>query len=571
MPLPQQKRKMLGEMLIAEGVLSKEQLQSALDEQRRHGGRIGRILKTLNFVTEEDIIKVLGRQMGIQHVLLASVIVDPDVVKILPETLARRYQCLPLYKNDQVLTLAMIDPLNVFAIDDIRRATGVEIQPVVTSEADLLKAIDRYYSGSVHIEEAVKEAGAEFTQADATAVEDPVIDLQRMGEDAPVVRLVNTIIAQAVRDGASDIHIEPDTDALRVRYRVDGLLHDVMSSPRNLQAGVTSRLKIMADLDIAEKRVPQDGRIQTRMADREIDIRLSTLPTIFGEKVVMRILDKSSGVPRLEDTGFSPEMLAGLQRNLRRSYGLILVTGPTGSGKTTTLYAALGAILSPERNIVTVEDPVEYQLKRINQVQVNAKVGLTFATGLRSILRQDPDVVMVGEIRDRETATIAIQAALTGHLVLSTLHTNDAPGAVTRLVDIGVEPYLVASSLSCVVAQRLVRRICPRCRQPFTPPPDLLKRLFGATGPPADATFYKGAGCGECRQTGYTRRLGIFEFLQIEDALRERIAAKASGVELRQMADRTGFVDLRADGFKKVMAGITTAEEVLRVTQDFDE
>ncbi|HEY5594634.1 MAG TPA: ATPase, T2SS/T4P/T4SS family, partial [Nitrospiria bacterium] len=368
MPLPQQKRKMLGEMLIAEGLISREQLERALAEQKLHGGRIGVIFRGMGFVTEEDIIKVLGKQMGIQPVTLSSIIIDPDVVKIIPETMARRHQVIPLFKKDRMLTLAMVDPLNVFAIDDLRRATGMEIQPVVSSETEVMKAIDRFYGGTSTMEEAAKEADV---QGYGVMPDDQVIDLQRVGDDTPMIKLVNTVISQAVREGASDIHIEPDADVLRIRYRVDGILREVMTPPRNLQAGVVSRIKIMADLDIAEKRVPQDGRIQMKVGEKEVDIRLSTLPTIFGEKIVMRLLDKSGILLGLEDLGLTADILVRFEKMIRRPYGLLLVTGPTGSGKTTTLYAALNRISSIERNVITIEDPVEYQIKYINQVQVN--------------------------------------------------------------------------------------------------------------------------------------------------------------------------------------------------------
>lgn len=565
MPLPQQKRKMLGEMLIAEGLLSKEQLERALTEQKQHGGRIGSILKGLGFVTEEDIIKVLGKQLGIQHVVLANVIIDPDLLKVIPETLARRYQVMPISKRDKALTVAMVDPLNVFAIDDIRRLAGLDIHPVVSTEGDLLKAIDRFYSSKPTMEEAARDMDMEgYGQTTG----EQVVDLEKIADDTPVIKLVNTMIMQAVRDGASDIHIEPDQDLLRIRYRVDGMLHEVMSIPKHLHAGVISRIKIMADLDISEKRVPQDGRIQMRIGEKDIDLRLSTLPTIFGEKIVMRLLDKSSIKLGLGEIGFSSDTFKRFSGMIRRPYGLILVTGPTGSGKTTTLYAALNSINSIDKNIITIEDPVEYQLKVVNQVQVYPKVGVTFATGLRSILRQDPDIIMVGEIRDRETATIAIQAALTGHLVLSTLHTNDAAGAIVRLVDMGAEPFLVASSLLCVVAQRLIRRICPRCKKAYQPPNDLLISLGVKK---VDISFMKGEGCQECRSTGYAGRDGIYELLAIDEGIRNLIVSKASSSAIRSQAISNGFVTLRAEGIKKALKGQTTVEEVLRVTQEVEE
>jgi len=510
---------------------------------------------------------------------------------------ARRHQLIPLYKKDRTLTLAMVDPLNVFAVDDIRRLTGMEIEPVVSSETEIMKAIDRFYSMTGTMEEAVRTFDVRRAKPDRRTglnrrrgdmlVEDQFfidaqgtelafgeegISLETIAEDAPVVKLVNTMIAQAVREGASDIHIEPDAEVLRIRYRVDGILREVMTPPRNLQAGVVSRIKIMANLDIAEKRVPQDGRIQMKVGAKDIDIRLSTLPTIFGEKLVMRLLDKSSVLLGLEELGPTTDILAKFEKMILRPYGLLLVTGPTGSGKTTTLYAALNRISSVERNVVTIEDPVEYQLKYINQVQVNTKAGVTFANGLRAILRQDPDVVMVGEIRDTETATIAVQAALTGHLVLSTLHTNDAAGAVARLLDMGAEPFLVASSLIGVMAQRLVRKVCVHCKGPFTPTPDLIKslNLEKLMSGKREFRLVKGTGCQACRNTGYSGRIGIYELLPIDEAVRNLIVSKASSNTIRNQAVQAGFTGLRLHGLAAALKGLTTLEEVLRVTQEVE-
>jgi type IV pilus assembly protein PilB len=560
---------MLGEMMISEGLLSREQLDRALSEQKLHGGRIGTILRSMGFVTEEEIIKVLGKQMGIQPVTLSSIIIDPDVVTIIPETLARRHQVIPVFKKNRTLTLAMVDPLNVFAIDDLQRATGMEILPVVTSETELMKAIDRFYSATSTMEEAAKEADL---QGYGVMPEEQVIDLQRIGDDTPMIKLVNTMIAQAVREGASDIHIEPDAEVLRIRYRVDGMLREVMNPPRNLQAGVVSRIKIMADLDIAEKRVPQDGRIQMKVGEKDVDIRLSTLPTIFGEKLVMRLLDKGSVLLGLEEMGLSTDTLKTFEKMIRRPHGLLLVTGPTGSGKTTTLYAALNRISSIEKNVITIEDPVEYQLKYINQVHVNPKVGITFANGLRSILRQDPNVIMVGEIRDTETVSIAIQAALTGHLVFSTLHTNDAAGAVARLLDMGAEPFLVASSFIGVMAQRLVRKVCAHCKVPYIPPADQVKSLDleKLLDGRKEVRLVKGAGCPQCRNTGYSGRIGIYELLPIDEAIRNLIVAKASSSAIRNRAVQSGFIGLRPQGLAAAVKGITTVEEVLRVTQEIE-
>lgn len=603
-------------MLIEEGLLTRAQLDNALSEQRKHSGRLGSILKNLGYVTDQDIIKVLGKQMGIQHQSLSSVVIDQDSVKLIPETLARRHQTIPLFKKNNVLTVAMVDPLNVFAIDDLKQTTGLEIEPVVSTEADVLKAIDRFYSVTSSVEEVLKgmedyrvgperrtgferrgEGDRRFGEgseegpywidpqgqsvpsarrpsttatpaAGMTAGDEVIQELQRVAEDAPIIKLVNIIIAQAVREGASDIHVEPEEEMLRVRYRVDGVMHEVMSPPRNLHAGVTSRIKIMADLDIAERRIPQDGRLRMRVGEKIIDIRLSTLPTVFGEKIVMRLLDKQSVLFGLEELGLDPDHLAKFKVMIQKPYGLILVTGPTGSGKTTTLYAALNTINSVEKNIVTIEDPVEYQLKGITQVHVNLKVGVTFAAGLRSILRQDPDIIMIGEIRDRETATIAVQAALTGHLVLSTLHTNDAPGAIARLIDIGVEPFLIASSLSGVVAQRLVRKICTHCKKSYTPDPGLLKDL-GLQG--KKLSFLRGEGCQECRGSGYSGRVAIFELLAMDESIRQLTVSRASASQIRTKAREAGFKQLRHDGLVKAVSGQTTLEEVFRVTQEIEE
>jgi type IV pilus assembly protein PilB len=603
MTAPSLKRRKLGELLIADGQLTEEQLNQALSYQHRHGGRLGAILLKMGFVTEEAMIKMLGSQMGIAHMEPSDVIIEQAVIKLVPEQMARRYQVLPVAKKDRVLTLAMADPLNVFAIDAVRQATGLEVQPVVSREQEVLKAINRYYSITSSMERVVKTLDDQHTGQDRRAQGerrsevsfDESYQVDELGdmtlirelrsvvgelkaEDAPVIKFVNMMIAQAVREGSSDIHLEPDSDVLRIRYRIDGLLREVLTSPRHLQAGVTSRIKIMANIDIAEKRIPQDGAIQIKVGKKEMDIRVSTLPTVFGEKVVMRLLDKSNVLLGLEESGMAARHVVPFRKLIRRPYGLILVTGPTGSGKSTTLYGALQEINSIDKNIVTVEDPVEYQLPVINQVQVNAKAGVTFASGLRSILRQDPDVIMIGEIRDKETATIAIQAALTGHLVFSTLHTNDAPSAVTRLIDMGVEPFLIASTLSGVVAQRLVRRVCERCKSPYDPPADLLSNLelngaknLGLNGEQEGLTFMRGKGCQECRQTGYARRMGIYELLIMDDHLRAMVIARATSREIQLQAKKTGFMTIREDGLLKAAHGHTTLEEVLRVTQEIEE
>ncbi|MBI3621365.1 MAG: Flp pilus assembly complex ATPase component TadA [Nitrospirae bacterium] len=603
MTTPSLKRRKLGELLIADGQLTEEQLNQALAYQHRHGGRLGAILLKMGFVTEEAMIKMLGSQMGIAHIEPSDIVIEQSVIKLVPEQMARRYQVLPVARKERVITLAMADPLNVFAIDAVRQATGLDVQPVVSREQEVLKAINRYYSITSSMERVVKTLDDQRTGQDRRSQSDrrsetsldesyQVDELGDMtlirelrsvvgelkAEDAPVIKFVNMMIAQAVREGTSDIHLEPDSDVLRIRYRVDGLLREVLTSPRHLQAGVTSRIKIMANIDIAEKRIPQDGAIQIKVGKKDLDIRVSTLPTVFGEKVVMRLLDKSNVLLGLEESGMAERHVVPFRKLIRRPYGLILVTGPTGSGKSTTLYGSLQEINSIDKNIVTVEDPVEYQLKIINQVQVNSKAGVTFASGLRSILRQDPDVIMIGEIRDKETATIAIQAALTGHLVFSTLHTNDAPTAATRLIDMGVEPFLIASTLSGVVAQRLVRRVCQRCKSPYEPQADLLKNLnlngaqpSSLNGAQAGETFMHGKGCQECRQTGYAGRMGIYELLILDDALRTQIIARATAREIQIQAKKSGFMTLREDGLLKAAHGRTTLEEVLRVTQEIEE
>lgn len=568
MALPLQKKKMLGEMLIAEGIITRGQLERTLAEQKLHGGRLGVILRNLGYVTEEAIIKVLGKQMGIPHMSLDNVIVEPDIAKMIPETVARRYQAIPLYKKENVITVAMVDPLNVFAIDDIRRITGSDIQTVVSTERDILKAIDRFYSVSASMQDAIKDFASQAA-AEEGDEERPIALEAKAADETPVIKLVNMMITQAVKDGASDIHVEPDEKATRIRYRVDGILHEVMNPPKHLQSGISSRIKILASLDISEKRVPQDGRLNMNVGEKSLDIRVSTLPTIFGEKVVMRLLDKGAILPSLEEIGFSTAALNKFKKMITKPYGFILVSGPTGSGKTTTLYSALNIINSMEKNIITIEDPVEYQLKLVNQVQINPKAGVTFATGLRSILRQDPDIIMVGEVRDKETAVIAIQAALTGHLVFSTLHTNDAPGAIARLVDMGIEPFLIASSLMVVVGQRLVRKVCQKCKKAYKPTAELLKELEISEA--SDITFVEGAGCQNCRGTGYSGRIALFEVLIIDEAIRNLIIAKASTTTIRAAAFKTGFTGLREEGLDKAIKGITTLEEVLRVTQEIVE
>lgn len=550
----------LGDILIENGLITREQLEEALRVQRRTGRRLGRILVDLGYVTEDVILEVLEYQLGIPRVSLADITPDAELVKSFPEPLVRRHKVVPVKKEGNRVMVALADPLNVVAIDDLRVATGYDVYPVMATEREIEEAIERFF-GPAGVQRAVQEV----------AVGMPAEEEQRAGAeeaaavDAPVVRLVNSLIEGAINQKASDIHIEPQENRVRVRYRIDGVLREVMSLPTRIQAAVISRIKIMAGMDIAEKRIPQDGRVQMKYADREIDIRISTMPTVFGEKAVLRLLDKSVALLKLDQLGFSPDNLARFQNLIKSAYGMLLLTGPTGSGKTTTLYAVLNELNGPEKNIITIEDPVEYSLPGINQTGVNPKAGLTFAVGLRAILRQDPDIVMVGEIRDRETAEIAVRAATTGHLVLSTLHTNDAAGAFTRLIDMGIEPFLVAPSVLGVVAQRLVRVICSRCRTAYTVEPGAPERAFLGAPDEQPLTLYRGRGCGACGHTGYRGRTSIQEVLAVTKEIRALINARAPADRIRQQAVEEGMVPLKEDGIRKVLQGITTVDEVVRV------
>ncbi|MBI5026325.1 MAG: Flp pilus assembly complex ATPase component TadA [Nitrospirae bacterium] len=557
------KKKPIGELLVEAGAINREQLNKALEEQRTKKGRLGEILVDLGFISEDTLVEFLGKQLGIQSVDLRKVTIDPDVVNLIPESLARRFNVIPAFRTGEDLTLAMLDPLDIVAIDEIRKFTGLYVQPVAVTERAITKAIEKYYRVTGTMEEVIKDMG----EAGYFMEEERAAAIEATAEETPVVRLVNLMITQAVRDRASDIHIEPDKDILRVRYRVDGILHEVMTPPKHLHAGLVSRLKILSNINIAEKRIPQDGRFPINIEGKQLDVRVSTLPALFGEKVVMRLLEKTEGLVELSELGFSVNGLEIFEKLIRRPYGFILSTGPTGSGKTTTLYSAIKAILTKEKNIVTLEDPIEYNISTINQVQVNPKAGLTFASGLRAILRQDPDIIMVGEIRDVETAGIAIHAALTGHLVLSTLHTNDAVGAIARLLDMGTEPFLISSSLIGVTAQRLVRKVCPFCKETYRAPSGIMHELNITR----EVNLVRGRGCKECRETGYLGRDGLFEVLPITEALRGLIVAKSPSSQLRAQAIKEGFQTLRQEGLRTALNGITTLEEVLRVTQEIEE
>ena len=552
--------KQLGSVLVESGLITSDQLAEAQGLQRQTGRSLGRVLIEKQYVSERDLVRALADQIGMPFVDLTEYDIDARAATSVSDSLTTRHTVLPIGYDGGKLVVAMSDPANVFALDDIRTVTGMDITPVVATKEDILEAIKRFSSMADEIE----ALGADL--ADPTDDDQALGDLKAVTEEAPIVKFVNLLISQAVNDGASDIHIEPAERDLRVRYRIDGVLHEVMRSPKSIQAGVVSRLKIMAEVDIAERRVPQDGRISLAVQGKKIDLRFSTLPTVYGEKVVMRILDKSSIMLELSDLGFREENHKRYEESYRKPYGMILVTGPTGSGKSTTLYATLNVVSRPEVNIVTVEDPVEYQLPGINQVQVNKKVGLTFGGALRSILRQDPDVVLVGEMRDRETAQIGVEAALTGHLVLSTLHTNDAASALTRLTEMGVEPFLVSSAADCVLAQRLARRVCKKCMQMERVDRAILKEA----GFPDDIVDEQpevpvAMGCSACSNTGYRGRMAVHEVMSVTEEIERLCVARASSDDVKRVAIEQGMRTLREDGLAKVLDGMTTIEEIGRV------
>jgi type IV pilus assembly protein PilB len=554
-------RQPLGEMLLTEGLITQAQLDAALKAQAERGLPIGQLLVEDGAVTEAVLMGALARQLGLEFVDLAEYPIDRGAVALLPEAMARRILALPVTWAEDRLVVAMADPGNVLAVDDMRAVTGAEITIVVATRTQLSEAIDRFHRLDSEVDEVAQIAAEELGDDDEALTPEAV-------EDAPIVKFVNLLIAQAVADRASDIHVEPTEHDLRIRFRVDGVLHEVMHSPRSIQGGVISRLKVMADINIAERRIPQDGRISLNVAGKAIDLRVATLPTVYGEKVVMRILDKTRAQLSLADLGFHPAVLPRFEACFRKPYGTILVTGPTGSGKSTTLYATLNVLNSADKNVITVEDPVEYRLPGVNQVQVNPKAGLTFASALRSILRSDPDIVLVGEIRDRETATIAVEASLTGHLVLSTLHTNDAASTPMRMVEMGVEPFLVVSALDCVVAQRLARKLCDRCREEYEPTHAELTEagwpaaLLKAEGPPS---LYRAIGCAACSRTGYRGRLAIHEVMVMSEEISRMVVERYSSDDIKKTALSQGMLTLREDGLVKVAQGKTTLEELFRV------
>jgi general secretion pathway protein E len=563
-------RPLLGAILEHKFALPEAKLLEALNIQQNKGGRLGEILIRLRAIDEDQLTQALALQFELPWLPQLEVSqVDQEWIKKVPIHFARRYRVLPLKAEEGSVVVATTDPLETAPLDDLRLLFGLPVKPVLTSGISLLACLNRVY------DEAASPAGAEQVMEDIAAAEnldqlayalDEPQDLLDATDEAPIIRLINSVLFQAVRQRASDIHFESFERGLVVRYRIDGVLYPVLTPPKHLQASIIARLKILAGLNIAEKRLPQDGRFTIRTAGKDVDLRVSVLPTAHGERVVLRLLEKENKLLNLSEMGFSSDRLGVIQQLIQLTHGIILVTGPTGSGKTTTLYAALSQINAPDKNIITVEDPIEYQLLGVGQMQVNPKINLTFAAGLRSILRQDPDVIMIGEIRDRETAEIAIHASLTGHLVFSTLHTNDAASAATRLIDMGIEPFLVASSVVAVLAQRLVRKVCKDCRQAYHPEDEELIRL-GIVPPKTRPTFYRGTGCAACSQTGYRGRTGIYELLVMDDEVRRLIGAKADATAIKQVAVAKGMITLKDDGADKVFHGVTTTEEVMRITQ----
>src|SRR5437588_685481 len=557
-------RNQLGTLLLERGLINQEQVEAALEEQRQSRKSLGRVLIDEGTVSESDLVATLAARIGLDFVDLNDYAIDPSAVGLISDSLSRRFQAVPIGWEENRLVVAMADPSNVVAIDDIRTITGAEVRTVVATRGAILEAIDKYHRMEGNAEDVSALAASE-AEAD-----DDLSRVKEVTEDAPIVKLVNLLISQAVADRASDIHIEPTETDVRVRYRIDGVLHEVMRSPKNIQSGLISRLKIMSDLNIAERRVPQDGRMSGVIGGKAVDLRVATLPTVYGEKVVMRILDKSTAVLKLTELGFLENNRERFERSFRKPYGTILVTGPTGSGKSTTLYATLNILNEESKNVITVEDPVEYRLAGINQVQVNNKAGMTFAAALRSILRSDPDIVLVGEIRDKETATIAIEAALTGHLVLSTLHTNDAATTPTRLVEMGVEPFLVASALDCIVAQRLARRLCDKCKEPWRPTEAELQLAGWSLEADVDGlgepeTLYRPVGCSACGKTGYKGRFALHEVMEVSEEIERLIVERGHSEDIKKVAVAQGMLTLRQVGLAHVRGGMTSVEEVLRV------
>ncbi len=564
--MARQDKQSLGESLIEEGIITPQQLKQAQEEEKHLGIRLRKVLVKMGYICEEDLVEFLSSKLGLPRIELNNYLIDPKIIELVPEELARKYELIPILKIGDRLTCAIVDPWNIFALDDLRARTNLIIEPAMATEDEIKQALDQYYGTKGTVEEVIKSIDEAKLGIKETGEAD-LKKLEEISEEPAVIKLVNLIIMKAVKERVSDIHIEPEEDMLKTRFRIDGMLREETSAPKHLQSVIISRIKIMANLDIAERRKPQDGRFTIKMEGRDIDVRVSSVPTIYGENMVLRLLDVSSALSGLNQLGFSREALERYQKLILRPHGIILVTGPTGCGKTTTLYASLDKINTPEKNIITIEDPVEYKLRGIRQIQVNPKVDLTFANGLRSILRQDPNVVMVGEIRDFQAAEIAIQAALTGHLVFSTLHTNDAATAVTRLLDMGMEPFLVSSSVIGVLAQRLVRTICQDCKEEYIPTEEELRDI-GLLEERAGIKFWRGKGCSNCMDSGYKGRIGIFELMIPTESICNLIISKAPTEEIRKKAIASGMVTLKEDGIQKIKQGFTSVEEVLRMTQE---
>ncbi len=571
----------IGELLLKENFITADQLDLALKQQNQNGGRLGSILINLGFVEDDDITDLLSRKYGVPSINLAFFEIDPAVIKLIPVEVAQKYMVVPLSRVGSTLTVAIADPTNVFAMDDVKFMTGFNVEPVVASETSIMEALEKYYGTPHSIElkrvydqiaqnEKENSLDLDLETSSEEEAELSLDQLQRSSEDAPIIRLVNLILSESLKKGASDIHVEPYEKDFRVRFRIDGILYNIMSPPLRLRDAITSRIKIMAKLDISEKRLPQDGRIKIRTTyagmKKEIDYRVSTLPTLFGEKIVLRILDKDTLPLDMTKLGFEEVSLKRIEEAILKPYGMVLVTGPTGSGKTSTLYSALNKLNTPETNIMTAEDPVEYNFRGINQVQIKEQIGLTFAAALRSFLRQDPNIILVGEIRDFETTEIAIKAALTGHLVLSSVHTNDAPSTISRLLNMGIEPFLVATSVHLICAQRLIRKVCPECKTEIKTPLQVLINAGFSQEEAKTIKTYKGEGCKTCNGTGYKGRIGMYEVMEISEDIQELILVGASAREIRRKAVEQGMLTLRQSGLAKIKAGSTTLDEVLRET-----
>jgi type IV pilus assembly protein PilB len=569
--MPTVMERKLGDLLVKEKVISGDDLTNALERQRSDGGSLGRVLQDMGLASEWEMAAVLGKQLNVPFITLAHYDIDPEVLKSIPRDIAKKYKIVPVDRTGDTLTIALSDPSNIYVIDDLRVLTKSQIVPVISFESDIEEAIARYYTNN---DSNFDEMLRDITDQDLDIISDTRIDtedgegendLSVTADDAPVIQLVNLIIQEAIKMKASDIHLEPYEKQFRLRYRIDGALQEMTPPPKKFQNAILSRIKILAEMDIAEKRLPQDGRFKVKVDNQAIDFRVSSCPTITAEKIVIRILNQSSIMLGLADLGFDPDILPAFEAEIRKPWGMVLVTGPTGSGKSTTLYASLSTINDPSKNITTIEDPVEYQLPGINQVQAHHDIGLTFAEGLKSFLRQDPDIMMIGEIRDLETAEIAVKAALTGHLVFATLHTNDAPSSINRLTNMGVEPFLVTASVNMIIAQRLVRRICDNCKEPVDPPAELLASL-GILEDQGVIRFHKGTGCPRCPGNGYKGRVALYEMLLVSDRLRDLVIEGVSSTHLKRAAIEEGMITLRQAGIRKIQSGLTTVEEVLSTT-----